>query len=138
VVSADLAAALQTAMTAHMVDPSIGDGHGQLQWDYAVANGDVGYLNAGQAVTAVYSVAVADPFGAIAVETVTITLNGIDGDLFLISACRNRSDHARRAGFICPRVSRIAFARRASARHCSHHGSWTWLGYAEIFRSGLR
>jgi hypothetical protein len=41
VVSADLAAALQTAMTAHMVDPSTGDGHGQLQWDYAVANGDV-------------------------------------------------------------------------------------------------
>ena len=71
-------------MTAHMVDPSTGDGHGQLQWDYAVANGDVGYLNAGQAVTAVYSVAVTDPFGASAVETVTITLNGIDGDLIPI------------------------------------------------------
>ncbi len=84
VVSADLAAALQTAMTAHMVDPSTGDGHGQLQWDYAVANGDVGYLNAGQAVTAVYAVAVADPFGASAVEIVTITLNGIDGDLIPI------------------------------------------------------
>jgi len=84
VVSADLAAALQTAMTAHMVDPSTGDGHGQLQWDYAVANGDVGYLNAGQAVTAVYAVAVDDPFGASAVEIVTITLNGIDGDLIPI------------------------------------------------------
>ena len=37
-----------------------------------------------QAVTAVYAVAVADPFGASAVEIVTITLNGIDGDLIPI------------------------------------------------------
>jgi VCBS repeat-containing protein len=66
------------------VDPSTGDGHGPLQWDYAVANGDVGYLNAGQAVTAVYAIAVTDPFGASAVETVTLTLNGIDGDLIPI------------------------------------------------------
>ena len=38
----------------------------------------------GRSVTTVYAVAVTDPFGASAVQIVTITLNRIDGDRFLI------------------------------------------------------
>jgi len=76
---AGLAALLANAIaTPTLIDPSTGDGHGQLQWDFALANSAVQFLATGQTLTAIYNVNVTDTFGVTATQAVTVTIAGVD------------------------------------------------------------
>ena len=56
---------LQNALTATLVDPATGDGHGQLQWNFSLANSAVQFLGGGQTLTLTYRPTVTDasPYG---------------------------------------------------------------------------
>ena len=83
-VSAGLADALDAAISASLFDPASGDGHGELQWDFALANSEVQFLNAGETLTATYEVSVTDNTGAAATQTVTVNITGAtDGPVVL-------------------------------------------------------
>ena len=69
-------------MSIDLFNDSIGDGHGELHWRFELDSNEAMYLTAGQSVTAVYNVTVTDPFGATAVQPVTITINGAVGATF--------------------------------------------------------
>src|SRR5262249_45172024 len=74
-------ALLQTALTATLVDPATGDGHGQYQWNFALANSAVQFLSQGQTLTVTYQTTVTDssPFAgghASASQPVTVTITG--------------------------------------------------------------
>jgi len=77
-VPTSLATLLGSAMTAHVIDPSAGDGHGQIQWDFSLANSAIQFLSAGQTLTLAYNVNVTDTFGATATQTVNVTVTGTD------------------------------------------------------------
>ena len=84
-VSAGLSAALNAAISASLsADPTPGDGHGGLQWDFSLANSEVQFLDAGETLTATYVVNVTDNNGAAATQTVTINITGAtDGPVTL-------------------------------------------------------
>jgi VCBS repeat-containing protein len=74
---AGLATLLANAIaTPTFTDVSTGDGHGEAQWNFALANSAALFLAAGQTLTAVYNVTVTDPFGATATQAVTVTIAG--------------------------------------------------------------
>lgn len=69
------------ALTASLVDPATGDGHGQLRWDFSMANADLQFIGQGQTVMLTYRTTVTDtsPFGAThatAGQNVTVTIFG--------------------------------------------------------------
>jgi VCBS repeat-containing protein len=73
---ASLSALLGSAMVAQMNNPSQDDGHGQIQWDFALANGATQFLAAGQTLTLGYDVKATDTFGATATQRVSVTITG--------------------------------------------------------------
>ena len=81
-----------------------------------MANGDVGDPNADRQSPPVYAVAVADPFGASAVEIVTITLNGIDGNNLIPIWSASGERHLRAALQTKRRTPRVIETDTARAR----------------------
>lgn len=75
---AGLAALLNNAMSAGLTSPETGQGHGELQWNFSLANSAVQFLSAGQTLTLDYHINVADPFGGSSFQDVTVTVNGTD------------------------------------------------------------
>ncbi len=71
-----LSALLGNAMQAALAQPEVGDGHGQLQWDFALANSATQFLAQGQTLTVVYNVRATDPSGASGTQAVTINITG--------------------------------------------------------------
>jgi VCBS repeat-containing protein len=83
-VSAGLTAALNAAVSTSLPNVATGDGSGTLQWDFALANSEVQFLNAGETLTAVYDINVTDENGAVATQTVTVNITGeTDGPVTL-------------------------------------------------------
>ena len=68
--------ALGSALATTIFDPATGDSDGQLTWDFALANADAQFLAEGQTLTAVYRIAVQDPFLGVATQDVTINITG--------------------------------------------------------------
>jgi VCBS repeat-containing protein len=82
-VSAGLLTALQSAMSAD-----------SNSWDFSVANSLVQYLNSGQSVTVTYNVTATDDSGtgtASDTKMVTITLNGVDEPVVIMTIRRDRA-----------------------------------------------
>jgi VCBS repeat-containing protein len=73
---AALSALLNSAMTAFLNDPATGDGHGGLQWNFALGTTATQFLAQGETLALDYHVNVADPFGASTFEDVTINVTG--------------------------------------------------------------
>lgn len=71
---AGLQAALSGAMSTVLTNPAQ-DGHGDLQWSFALNDAATQFLNAGQTLTAVYNVTVSDGTAA-AVKSVTVNITG--------------------------------------------------------------
>ena len=72
---------LQNALTATLLDPATGDGHGQLQWNFSLDNSAVQFLGGGQTLTLTYRTTVTDssPFAgthATAGQNVVLTIFG--------------------------------------------------------------
>lgn len=63
-------------LVATLADSAQGDGLGSVHWDYSVAAGALDYLGAGETITLVYRVSVADGSTAAASRDVTVTLTG--------------------------------------------------------------
>jgi VCBS repeat-containing protein len=82
--SPDLQAALEAAISTLLLDPATGDGAGQYQWDFALDNALVQFLNQGETLTAVYSIAITDNHNAAAVQQVTITVAGVDDGFSIV------------------------------------------------------
>jgi VCBS repeat-containing protein len=51
---------------------------GYLNWSFAVSDGAIDHLKAGQTLTQTYDVTIQDSLGALATQTVTVTINGSD------------------------------------------------------------
>src|SRR3954454_9738576 len=76
---AGLLALLTSAMPAPtLTDPATGDGHGELQGNFALANSAVQFLVTGQTLTVIYNVDVTDSVGVTATQAVTVTIAGVD------------------------------------------------------------
>jgi VCBS repeat-containing protein/probable HAF family extracellular repeat protein len=69
---------LSSAVTTSPLDPATGDGHGQLQWNFALANSAAQFLAQGETLALDYHVNVTDPFGAVAFQDVTINITGVN------------------------------------------------------------
>ena len=63
-------------LVASLADSAQGNGVGSVHWDYSVAAGALDYLGAGETITLVYRVSVADDSAATASRDVTVTLTG--------------------------------------------------------------
>ena len=63
-------------LVASLADSAQGDGVGSVHWDYSVAAGALDYLGAGETITLVYRLSVADDSAATASRDVTVTLTG--------------------------------------------------------------
>lgn len=74
---------LEDAVAASVLNPSTGEGAGDVQWDFALANSEVQFLDEGETLTATYEVSVIDNNGALATQTVTINVTGVD-ELFMV------------------------------------------------------
>jgi len=72
---AGLAAQLAGALSAQLVT-EVSPGHGQFQWDFALANSAVQFLAQGQTLTLGYDVKATDTFNASATQHVTVTITG--------------------------------------------------------------
>ena len=70
-----LAALLQGAMSVQLVQ-EVSPGHGQFQWDFALANSATQFLAAGQTLTLAYNVNATDSFGASTTQVVNVTITG--------------------------------------------------------------
>lgn len=73
---AGLSSLLNNAMAMTLLDPATGDGHAQLQWDFALANSAVQFLAADQTLTLTYNLTADDQHGGTATQVVTLTVNG--------------------------------------------------------------
>jgi VCBS repeat-containing protein len=62
--------------TPVITDGTTGDGKGQINWSFSVADKDIDSLAAGQVLTQTYTIIANDGQGGIANQDVTITLNG--------------------------------------------------------------
>ncbi|PWB65683.1 MAG: hypothetical protein C3F17_03415 [Bradyrhizobiaceae bacterium] len=79
--SPGLLAALQSG--AFQIAVSGSDNAGTIDWSFAVDNGLVQYLRAGQSVTATYRIAVSDGHGGVDAEDVTVTIHGADDNALI-------------------------------------------------------
>lgn len=64
------------ALSVTINDVATGDGAGLVSWSFEVEDSELDFLAAGQTITQTYDVSIDDGQGDVAVETVTITLNG--------------------------------------------------------------
>ncbi len=71
-----LAAVLGAAMTTSLFNTSTGDGSGEVQWNFALANNAAQFLALGETLTATYQVSAIDNNGAAATQTVTVNITG--------------------------------------------------------------
>ena len=62
------------AFNASVTNPSTGDGAGQVTWSFAVADGAIEHLGAGETLTQSYTLTLDDGQGGIATQQVTITI----------------------------------------------------------------
>jgi VCBS repeat-containing protein len=72
-----LQAALAGAMSASLLDPSTGDGHGDVQWVFTGDESAFQFLQAGENLVLHYDVEVSDGLSS-AVQDVAITINGVN------------------------------------------------------------
>lgn len=61
---------------AFVTDASFGDGAGSVSWNFAVDNGAIQYLAAGQVLTQTYTVTISDGRGGTVQQPVTVTVIG--------------------------------------------------------------
>ena len=71
--NADLLAAFQTS-----VDDSTGHLLGEVDWNFAIDNDAIGFLDEGETLTLTYTVKIDDGAGGFDTQTVTIKINGAD------------------------------------------------------------
>jgi VCBS repeat-containing protein len=83
-------AALLAAFTTSLED-STGHALGEIDWNFAMQNALAGSLAGGQTLTATYHVAVTDPFGATAIQDVTITILGTNHPVLITSGPESSS-----------------------------------------------
>ena len=65
-------------LTASVTDVATSDGAGSVTWSFAVDDADLDNLGAGDMLTQLYDVVVADGNGGTVTQIVTVTLNGTD------------------------------------------------------------
>ncbi|MES2192863.1 MAG: VCBS domain-containing protein [Pseudomonadota bacterium] len=73
-------AALLAAFHTSLGPDSTGHRFGEVDWDFALANGAASFLSSGETLTLTYHVEVTDPAGGSDVQTVTITILGTNHD----------------------------------------------------------
>ena len=84
-------------MSASLVDPATGDGHGDIQWNFALDNSQLQFLAVGQILTLDYHINVTDTFGATATQDVLITISG-SNDAPIVTADTNAGDAVVESG----------------------------------------
>ena len=105
-----LSALVGTAVSAHLTDAATGDGHGQIQWDFALANGATQFLAAGQTMTLVYHVNVTDTFGATATQAVTISIAGTNDAPVITSAAQTGAVSEGDDGSLVTATGQVTFS----------------------------
>ena len=78
-------AALLAAFSASLGPDSTGHVLGEVDWQFALANTSISFLNSGETLTLVYQVKVQDPSGAIDTQDVTITILGTNDPVVITS-----------------------------------------------------
>ena len=79
-VSSDLLAGHRGALTASVIDDTvgIGDTAGKATWNYEIDNASLKYLKAGQTAVETFDVAIVDSSGKSATQRVNVTITGIN------------------------------------------------------------
>jgi VCBS repeat-containing protein len=85
--NAQILAAFSTGLTPDSTGHLIGD----VNWNFALANGSTNFLSGGETLTLVYHVSVKDPSGAIDTEDVTITILGTNHPVVITSGPESAS-----------------------------------------------
>ncbi|QPF93845.1 beta strand repeat-containing protein [Bradyrhizobium commune] len=78
--NAQLLAAFGTSL-----EDSTGHVLGEVDWNFALANGSTNFLSGGEKLTLVYHVTVADPSGATTTQDVTVTILGVNHPVVITS-----------------------------------------------------
>jgi len=78
-------AALLAAFSAALGPDSTGHLLGEVDWQFALANTSISFLNSGETLTLVYQVKVQDPSGAFDTQDVTITILGTNDPVVITS-----------------------------------------------------
>jgi len=83
-------AALLAAMSTSLDDS---DGHifGEIDWDFALDNSDVAFLNSGETLTLTYTITVDDGEGGTDSQTVTVTILGTNDPVVVTSGPQSAS-----------------------------------------------
>ena len=75
-VPAGVLAAAGGALFTTILDPATGDSDGHYQWGFALDNGLVEFLAAGQSLALTYDIAATDNHGSSDTQAVTINISG--------------------------------------------------------------
>ena len=78
-------AALLAAFSASLGPDSTGHLLGEVDWEFALANTSISFLNSGETLTLVYQVKVQDPAGGFDTQSVTITILGTNDPVVITS-----------------------------------------------------
>lgn len=71
-----LLTALQTALTASILDPATGDGAGTAGWSVTIQDADINFLDTGQTVQAEYRLVLEDSAGGQTATPITVYIRG--------------------------------------------------------------
>ncbi|MDP3815961.1 VCBS domain-containing protein, partial [Pseudomonas sp.] len=122
-------AAARGTLTASIGDASTGDGSGRIDWSYNVDNAALDNLAAGQVLTLIYRISVADGHGGTTSHDVTITLTGTN-DAPTVSAI-SRTNSEDDASFSLDLLS------AANAQDVDTGTSLSVTGYSATINSGI-